>query len=136
MTAKRDGLWEPMGDVTAEDIGHMKARVEIFPATHVVGTCPDEFQTSPACPNPWCRWLVTDSIAYAARQGPRTLGLSAEMRARIEANRQAAKKRRLEREQQEALELMEAAGQENQEEFPDFEAEGVLWEPMSMDESG
>ena len=75
MTAKEKDLWEPMGHVTTEEISHMKARVDIFPATHVVGTDPKDFQPSPKCPKPWCRWIVTDSIAYAARSGPRSLGM-------------------------------------------------------------
>ena len=119
MTAKERGLWEPNGNVTAEEILHMKARVEIYSATHVVGSCPDEFQASPACPKPWCRWVVTDSMAFAARQGPRSLGggvsrvqplalpvlpteatretsgLSAAMKAKLEINRQQAKRRKL-----------------------------------------
>ena len=70
MTAKEDGLWDPYGIVTREEIRHMQARVEIFPATHVVGENPDEFEKSPACASSWCRWLVVDSVAYAARQPP------------------------------------------------------------------
>ena len=122
MTAKSNGLWDPTGNVTAEEIDHMKARVEIFPATHVVGTKPDDFTPSPACPKPWCRWVVMDSLAYASRQVSHSLGslgrglqplplpglpaeqpsglnrLTDEMKARIEANREEAKKRRLDRE--------------------------------------
>jgi len=120
MTAKEKGLWNELGNVTAVEITHMKARVEIFRATHVVGTSPEEFQSSPACPNPWCRWVVVDSIVYAARQGPRSLGrlgkplalpklpedrasgsngLSGGMKEKIAANRQRAqelKKRKVE----------------------------------------
>ena len=70
MTCKEEGLWDPMGIVTREDIKHMKARVEIFRATHLVGDNPDLFDTSPACAEPWCRWILLDSLAYAARQGP------------------------------------------------------------------
>ena len=51
----------------------MKARVEIFNATHVVGADPHEFETSPACAESWCRWVLLDSVAYAARERPRTL---------------------------------------------------------------
>ena len=55
MTANAEGLWDPIGTVTREEIKHMQARVEIFPATHVVGTNPDDFEASPACPESWCR---------------------------------------------------------------------------------
>ena len=158
ITAKREGLWEPMGNVTAEEIDHMKARVELFHATHVVSTNPDEFQPSPACPNPWCRWLVTDSMAYAARQGPRHLGtlgakllpkplpalpdqgapsanpLAADVRARIDANREAAKKRKLEKELQEHdLSALAAPADDITEQFPDYDAFDVLCGPADID---
>ena len=70
MTAKEEGLWEPIGSVTREEIRHMQSRVEVFQATHKVGDNPDEFQASPACASSWCRWLVVDSLTYAARQRP------------------------------------------------------------------
>ena len=71
MTAKEDGLWDLKGDVTGEDVRHMKARVEIFRATHVVGEDPNDFYASPMCAESWCRWVVVDSVAYATRQAPR-----------------------------------------------------------------
>ena len=37
MTAKEEGLWDPYGSISREEIRHMQARVEIFRATHVVG---------------------------------------------------------------------------------------------------
>ena len=73
MTAKAEGLWEPQGHVTSEEVRHMKARVEIFTATYVVGKKPEDFAISPMCPGPWCRWLILDSMAFAARQGPSSL---------------------------------------------------------------
>jgi hypothetical protein len=82
MTAKEEGLWDPLGNVTREEIRHMQARVELFRATHVVGENPDEFATSPACAESWCRWVVVDSVAYAARQGPRNLPGGAPPRAK------------------------------------------------------
>jgi hypothetical protein len=82
MTAKEQGLWDPLGNVTREEIRHMQARVELFRATHVVGENPDEFATSPACAESWCRWVVVDSVAYAARQGPRNLPGGAPRRAK------------------------------------------------------
>ena len=71
MTAKEEGLWDPIGNVTREEIKHMKARVELFRATHVVGDDPDDFEKSPECGPSWCRWILVDSLAYAARQPPR-----------------------------------------------------------------
>jgi hypothetical protein len=73
MTAKAEGLWEPQGNVTLEEVSHMKARVEIFTATYVVGKKPEDFAISPMCPGPWCRWLILDSMAFAARQGPSSM---------------------------------------------------------------
>ena len=49
----------------------MKNRVDVFRATHIVAEDPSEFETSPACAEPWCRWVLTDSVAYAARAIPR-----------------------------------------------------------------
>ena len=122
MTAKEEGLWDTAGMVTKEEIRHMKARVEVFHATHKVGDNPDEFDTSPNCAESWCRWVLVDSIAYAAREGPRaikgtirrkplplpSLGsesvasapsgerrLSDEQKERIAANRLAAQKRKV-----------------------------------------
>ena len=71
MTGKEEGLWDPIGNVTRQEIKHMKARVELFRATHVVGENPDDFDTSPGCAESWCRWIVVASIAYAHRQAPR-----------------------------------------------------------------
>ena len=71
MTAKEEGLWDPIGCVTRQEIKHMKARVELFQATHVAGENPDDFDRSPGCAESWCRWIVVDSVAYAARQAPR-----------------------------------------------------------------
>jgi len=156
MTAKAKGLWEPMGNVTPEEITHMKARVDIFPATHVVGTNPADFQTSPACPNPWCRWVVTDSMAYASRQAPRCLGglgkklqplalpslaaqtasaaggLSDDMKAKIEAKRCQAKKRKLEKE---GVEVANATGAEEAfaQEYLDFDEVDELCRGSGMD---
>ena len=73
MTAKEEGLWDPCGNVTREEIWHMQARVEVHRATHEVGDNPDDFLVSPACAPSWCRWIVVDSMAYATRPGPRLL---------------------------------------------------------------
>ena len=54
MTAKEEGLWDPIGNVSREEIKHMQARVEIFRATHVVGKNSDDFDHSPECAESWC----------------------------------------------------------------------------------
>ena len=70
MTAKAEGLWDPCGCVTREEIRHMQARVDVYRATHVILCDPADFIASPACGTSWCRWLVVDSVAFAARQQP------------------------------------------------------------------
>ena len=82
MTAKEEGLWDPVGNVTREEIKHMQARVDLYSATHVVGKNPDDFETSPACGESWCRWILVDSVAFAARHRPRDLGPGAVRRAK------------------------------------------------------
>lgn len=114
MTAKEEGLWDPCGNVSREEIRHMQARVEIFRATHVVGETSDDFHVSPACAESWCRWLVVDSIAYAARHPPRSLPsgeprrakplpalVSAEQMANIMKKREEALKRKAAKQRQE-----------------------------------
>ena len=71
MTAKEEGLRDPIGNVTREEIRHMQARVKVFRATHVVGKNPGDFDHSPECAASWCRWIVVDSIAFAPRPGRR-----------------------------------------------------------------
>ena len=51
----------------------MPTTVKIVRATHVVGDKPEDFDTSPTCAESWCRWVFMDSIAYAAREGPRAI---------------------------------------------------------------
>ena len=75
MTAKEDGLWTPRADVTHEEVRHMQARVEVFRATHVVGEGPSDFHQSPKCAASWCRWIVSASTSFAARQIPRNVEL-------------------------------------------------------------
>ena len=67
MTAKLDGLWARVGNVTDEDIRHMQARVEQFVA--LVTLREEDFVTVPPCKQSWCRWVLTESAAYAARPG-------------------------------------------------------------------
>jgi len=65
LTSPSEGVWEPRGDVSYEDVRHMKARVQQFEAYHV---WPNEKLVSiPACAASWARWLVTDSVAFAQR---------------------------------------------------------------------
>ena len=69
MTAKDVGLWQPMGMVSTEDVRHMQSRVIQFTASHVLRTA--AFVDVPACKESWARWVVADSMAYAARPAPR-----------------------------------------------------------------
>ena len=68
MTAKEEGLWEPKADVTREEIRHMQSRVEQFVASFQIPEA--DFETAPLCKESWCRWILTDSISFANRQGP------------------------------------------------------------------
>ena len=69
MTAKEEGLWDPIGIVTREEIRHMKSRVLQFTASHIIDEC--DFVTPPMCKESWARWVVTDSALFATRPGPR-----------------------------------------------------------------
>ena len=69
MTAKHEGLWQQMGMVSSEDIRHMQSRVVQFTAYHVIPLA--DFAPVPLCKESWARWVVTDSLAYAARPAPR-----------------------------------------------------------------
>jgi hypothetical protein len=71
MTAKEEGLWHPICNVTHEEIKHMQARTDLYRATHPVGEKSEDFDHSPDCATSWCRWVVVDSVAFAAREGPR-----------------------------------------------------------------
>jgi hypothetical protein len=71
MTAKEEGLWDPIGH-RREEIRHMHARVELYRATHQVGKTSEDFDHSPECASSWCRWVVVDSVRFAARQAPRS----------------------------------------------------------------
>jgi hypothetical protein len=71
MTAKADGLWDRLGQVTAEDVRHMQSRVVQFTA---VAQLPSESlrQVSP-CATSWARWLCETASAAAAGSVPRNL---------------------------------------------------------------
>ena len=65
LTAPLDGVWEPRGDVSYEDIRHMKTRVQQFESYHVLPT--EQLVPVPTCAASWARWLVIDSVAFAHR---------------------------------------------------------------------
>ncbi len=65
MTAKLEGLWDPMGAVAREDIRHMQSRVLQFEAQAALE--PGAFVPVPRCGASFARWLVADSAAYASR---------------------------------------------------------------------
>ena len=67
MTAKEEGLWDPVGGVSREDIRHMQSRMEIFSAP-AQGTGADLVDI-PKCAESWSRWLAGEAVAYAA-MGP------------------------------------------------------------------
>ena len=50
----------------------MQARVDLYRATHQVGQTSEDFDHSPECGSSWCRWVVVDSVRFAARQAPRS----------------------------------------------------------------
>ena len=68
LTALEEGLWDPKPGVSREEIRHMQSRVLQFRATHSIPE--EDFEDAPKCPESWCRWVVTGSVAYARRQGP------------------------------------------------------------------
>ena len=65
LTAPSDGVWEPRGDVTHEEVRHMKSRVQQFEAYHVLPK--EQLVGVPSCASSWARWLVVDSIAFSQR---------------------------------------------------------------------
>ena len=65
LTAPLDGVWEPRGDVSYEDIRHMKSRVQQFEAHHVQPM--EQLVKVPSCAASWARWLIVDSVAFAHR---------------------------------------------------------------------
>ena len=71
MTAKDDGLWDPVPPlaglvpVTREDIRHMQSRVVQFHASAPLQ--PTALATVPKCKESFCRWLVVEAAAFASR---------------------------------------------------------------------
>jgi len=68
MTAKDEGLWQPSGNVTVEDIRHMQSRVEQFTATVILSR--DALRDVPLCKESWALWVTSGSAAFAARTVP------------------------------------------------------------------
>ena len=65
ITGPLDGFWDRSGSITAEDVRHMQSRVVSFHAYHQVPE--NQLSPVPLCPQAWCRWLLVDSAAFAAR---------------------------------------------------------------------
>ena len=69
MTAKADGLWDPVPPlpglmpVTSEDISHMKSRVTQFEV--LVPVPGGRLAKVPECKKIFCRWLVADATELA-----------------------------------------------------------------------
>ena len=61
-----DGFWEQRSPIAAEDIRHMQSRVLQFVAHARIPE--DQLSSVPLCPESWCRWIKTDSEAFAARR--------------------------------------------------------------------
>ena len=71
ITAKDEGLWQPMGNVTPENIRHMQSRVEQFTAKAQLPI--QSLHDVPLCKQSWASWVVTRSVAFASRAVPSTL---------------------------------------------------------------
>ncbi|CAE8671507.1 unnamed protein product, partial [Polarella glacialis] len=64
LTAKEEGLWKPYGEVSGEDIKHLKARVDIFRCTAKVPSLKD----TETCASCMCCWIRDAAAAHDARQ--------------------------------------------------------------------
>ena len=53
MTAKEEGLWEPYGNVSQEDVNHMKSRAHVFTARAKIPKLAD----TAMCPRCMCLWI-------------------------------------------------------------------------------
>ena len=67
ITAKAQGLWKPTDHVSAEDIRHLQARVEVFTATAQIQ---GQLSDTTLCKESWCQWLLRSAEAYACRVVP------------------------------------------------------------------
>lgn len=71
ITAKDEGLWQPAGNVSPEDIRHIQSRVEQFTAKEQLPI--KSLRDVPMCKQSWASWVVTRSAAFAARSVPSSL---------------------------------------------------------------
>lgn len=62
LTAKAEGLWQPLGCVSQEDIRHMQSRVTVFPINSQV---PNLRDIDP-CPVCLCKWVTSGAAAHDA----------------------------------------------------------------------
>ena len=65
ITAKLEGLWEPTTVVSAEDIKHFQSRVFQF---KVLVPIRGALKDTPLCAASWCRWVVSDALAFGNRR--------------------------------------------------------------------
>lgn len=62
MTAKSEGLWQPFGVVSQEDVRHMQSRVLMFPVNSKV-PCLKDIEPCPVC---LCKWITRGAAAQDA----------------------------------------------------------------------
>ena len=72
-TNKSEGIWDPMGKVSAEDIAHMKSRVEMFTFSHqfVQTGAAAAGDGVPECRRCFAKWIVDACAEHDASQGLR-----------------------------------------------------------------
>ena len=80
-TNKEDGLWNTVRGVSEEDIGHMKARVELFRFTYQFVQPGENVakETVPECRRCFSKWIVEACAAHDANEGLRSLPLLPEV---------------------------------------------------------
>ena len=74
-TNKEIGLWEPVKGVSAEDINHIKARIELFHFTHQFVQPGQRAggEAVPECRRCFAKWVVDACAAFDASQGLQVL---------------------------------------------------------------
>ena len=70
-TAKEDGLWNPTHKVSAEDVRHLRNRVEQFRFVHVMPE--GSFHDVPSCAPCMARWILQYSEEAATGRVPRPM---------------------------------------------------------------
>ena len=68
-TAKAEGLWTPTTHVSAEDVRHIRNRVEEFRFSHVLSSLKEVESCAPCMP----RWILAYSEEAATRRVPAPL---------------------------------------------------------------